>query len=148
MDSLLYLELYIVRKVLTRRIQRRWNEEKRFSGSRERKGLSGKCLVQGGEESVQPDKCLRTTLDVGRGTYAMWGTCVTREIKYNSQGQFSNKANIWSLIKAILDIAPEPSVLHQNHYIYISLERYLQGESNGIGFVAWGEDSTENVGVY
>ena len=38
-----------------------------------------------------------------------------------------------------------PPVPRRTRHIYISLESYLRGESNGIGYVAWDEVFTENV---
>ena len=65
LDLELYLVLYLVRKVFTRRIQRRWNDVKRFNGCREMTKLSGGCLGQGGGRSVHQYNHLRTAQDIG-----------------------------------------------------------------------------------
>jgi hypothetical protein len=54
----------------------------------------------------------------------------------------------FTLKRRLLESLLAPSVLHQTRHIYISTESYLQGESNGTGYVGRGEDSMENVVYY
>src|SRR5271156_1918143 len=109
---------------------------------------AGNAQCSRGEGLCTGDKSLRVIWDVYKGAYASRESVTMRGKHQELRGNTVISLISFTLKRRLLGSPLALSVLRQTRHIYISIESYLQGESNGIGYVARGKDSTANVIYY
>src|ERR1700677_4692586 len=109
---------------------------------------AGKDHCSRGEGLCTGDKSLRAIWGVDKGAYASWESVTMRGKHQELRGNTVISLISFTLKRRLLGSPLALSFLHQTRHIYISTESYLQGESNGIGYVARGKDSMANMVYY